>query len=167
MPQNDGEAPMVALPERDPKEKEGLSPRMGEEETAGKAAFDKRATPLSKLQVGEPIRLQPTNPKTPLEKGTCVAKVSPRSCLIETESGSLQTESYVHSSRSYSQALVIPENTHSSAKKQTSSNMDSPPTWADSFMKQSQAMTKSCESPQPRIPAAKDAETLQSQQTIT
>ena len=54
-----------------------------------KAAYDKHANPLPKLHVGEPVRLQPVNPKAPWEKGSCVAKIRQRSYLIETESGNL------------------------------------------------------------------------------
>ena len=54
-----------------------------------KAAYDKHAKPLLELQVGEPVRLQPVNPKALWEKGSCSAKIGPRPYLIETESGNL------------------------------------------------------------------------------
>ena len=54
-----------------------------------KAAYDKHAKPLPELHVGEPVRLQPVNPKPLWEKGLCVAKIGQRSYLIETESGNL------------------------------------------------------------------------------
>ena len=54
-----------------------------------KAAYDKSARPLPELQIEEPVRLQPVNPKAPWDKGSCVAKVGPRSYLIETDNGNL------------------------------------------------------------------------------
>ena len=54
-----------------------------------KAAYDKSARPLPELQIGEQVRLQPVNPKAPWDKGSCVAKVGPRSYLIETDNGNL------------------------------------------------------------------------------
>ena len=54
-----------------------------------KATYENSARPLPELQIGEPVRLQPVNPKAPWDKGSCVAKVGPRSYLIETENGNL------------------------------------------------------------------------------
>lgn len=150
-----------------PEVADGVYDNIKRKRQQAKAAFDKRATPLPELQVGEPVRLQPTNPKAPWEKGSCVAKVGPRSFLIETESGGLLRRNRKFIRQDPSQAPVISENTHSSAKNQTSAVMESPPTWEDSSVKQSQAMTQSCESPQPRVTTAEHAETLQPQQTVT
>ena len=52
-----------------------------------KEVYDKHAKPFPGLEVGEPVRLQPVNPKAPWEKGSCVAKVGPCSFLIETGRG--------------------------------------------------------------------------------
>ena len=54
-----------------------------------KATYDKSARPLPELQVGEPVGLQPINPKAPWDKGSCVENVGPRSYLIETDNGNL------------------------------------------------------------------------------
>ena len=54
-----------------------------------KATNDKSARPLPELQVGEPVGLQPINPKAPWDKGSCVANVGRRSYLIETDNGNL------------------------------------------------------------------------------
>ena len=150
-----------------PEVADGVYDNIKRKRQQAKAAFDKRATPLPELQVGEPVRLQPTNPKAPWEKGSCVAKVGTRSFLIETECGDLLRRNRKFIRQDPSQAPVISENTHSSAKNQTSAVMESPPTWEDSSVKQSQAMTQSCESPQPRVTTAEHAETLQPQQTVT
>ena len=150
-----------------PEVADGVYDNIKRKRQQAKAAFDKRATPLPELQVGEPVRLQPTNPKAPWEKGLCVAKVGPHSFLIETECGGLLRRNRKFIRQDPSQAPVISENTHSSAKNQTSAVMESPPTWEDSSVKQSQAMTQSCESPQPRVTTAEHAETLQPQQTVT
>ena len=130
-----------------------------------KAAFDKHATPLPELQVGEPVRLQPTNPKAPWKKGLCVAKVGSRSFLMETESGSLLRRNCKFIRQDPSQAPAIPENTYSSAQNE-SADVESPPTWADSSAKQSQAMMQCRESPQPRVKVAEDVDTQQPQQTV-
>ena len=54
-----------------------------------KAAYDQHERPLPELQTGEPVRLQPINPKVPWEKGTCIAKIGPQSYLVESETGQL------------------------------------------------------------------------------
>ncbi len=46
-----------------------------------KQYFDKQAN------IGQPVRLQPQNPRFPWSKGSCVAKVGPRSYLIKTSDG--------------------------------------------------------------------------------
>lgn len=68
-----------------------------------KAARDKHAKPLPKLQVAEPVRLQPTNPKAPWEKGSCVPKVGPRSFLIKTEGRNLyrRNRKFIHQDPSH------------------------------------------------------------------
>ena len=124
------------------------------------------ATPLPELQVGEPVRLQPTNPKAPWEKGSCVAKVGSRSFLIETESRSLLRRNCKFIRQDPSQAPAIPESTYSSVQNQTA-DVETPPTWTDSSAKQSQAMMQCRESPQPRVMAAEDVDTQQPQQTLT
>ena len=54
-----------------------------------KLQFDKSAKLLPELNIGDPIRLQPQNPKMPWSKGSCVAKVGPRSYLIESNDGAI------------------------------------------------------------------------------
>ena len=54
-----------------------------------KVAYDQHERPLPELQTGEPVRLQPINPKVPWEKGTCIAKIGPQSYLVESETGQL------------------------------------------------------------------------------
>jgi hypothetical protein len=44
---------------------------------------------LPELNIGEPVRLQPHQPKTPWLKGSCLTKHGPRSYLVQTEEGSL------------------------------------------------------------------------------
>lgn len=39
-----------------------------------KAIYYKIDRPLTGLQIGKPIRLQPVNPKNPWEKGSCAAE---------------------------------------------------------------------------------------------
>ena len=85
-----------------------------------KAAYDKSARPLPELQIGEPVRLQPVNPKAPWDKGSCVAKVGPRSYLIETENGNLyrRNRKFIRQDPSQGhQQLII---TDSSTTKQSS-----------------------------------------------
>ena len=85
-----------------------------------KAAYDKRARPLPELQVGEPVRLQPVNPKAPWEKGSCVAKVGPRSFLIETENGNLYRRNRKFIRQDPSQEQARPTVTNSSSTSQPS-----------------------------------------------
>ena len=150
-----------------PEVADGVYDNIKRKRQQAKAAFDKHATPLPELQIGEPVRLQPTNPKAPWEKGSCVAKVGLRSFLIETESGSLLRRNRKFICQDPSQAPAISENTYSNAKKQTSTDVESPPTCADSSAKQSQAMTQCHEPSHPRVSAGEDVETQQPQQTVT
>ena len=85
-----------------------------------KATYDKRARPLPELQVGEPVRLQPVNPKAPWEKGSCVAKVGPRSFLIETENGNLYRRNRKFIRQDPSQEQARPTVTNSSSTSQPS-----------------------------------------------
>jgi hypothetical protein len=41
------------------------------------------------LEIGEAVRLQPTQPRSPWRQGSCVAKIGPRSYLVETNDGHL------------------------------------------------------------------------------
>jgi len=66
-----------------------------------------------------------------------------------------------------SQAPAIPENTYSNVKNQTSTDVESPPTCADSSAKQSQAMTQCHERSHLRVSAGEDVETQQPHQTVT
>ena len=68
---------------------DGVYENIKRERQQAKAAYDKHAKPLPELHVGEPVRLQPINPKALWEKGSCVAEIGPCSYLIETESGNL------------------------------------------------------------------------------
>ena len=68
---------------------EGVHDKINRKRQQTKATYDKSARPLPELQIGEPVRLQPVNPKAPWDKGSCVAKVGPRSYLIETDNGNL------------------------------------------------------------------------------
>ena len=84
-----------------------------------KAAYDKSARPLPELQIGEPVRLQPVNPKAPWDKGSCVAKVGPRSYLIETENGNLYRRNRKCIRQDPSQGHQQPIITDSSSTKQS------------------------------------------------
>jgi len=54
-----------------------------------KSQFDQSARTLPELVYGEPLRLQPPNPKLPCSNGSCVYKVGPRVDLVQTDSGSI------------------------------------------------------------------------------
>ena len=58
---------------------EGIHDNIKRERQQTKATYENSARPLPELQIGEPVRLQPVNPKAPWDKGSCVA----RSYLIE------------------------------------------------------------------------------------
>ena len=68
---------------------EGMHDNIKRKRQQTKATYDKSVRPLPELQIGAPVRLQPVNPKAPWGKGSCVAKVGPRSYLIETDNGNL------------------------------------------------------------------------------
>ncbi|PFX16628.1 hypothetical protein AWC38_SpisGene19094 [Stylophora pistillata] len=106
-----------------------------------KAAYDKHAKPLPELQEGEPVRLQPVNPKAPWEKGSCVAKVGPRSFLIETESGNL-------------------------CRRNRSSAKSLPDAMADPPLNQATTMRQIRGSPQPKSTVVEAIVTSQPQQTV-
>ena len=139
-----------------PKVADGVNDNIKRKRQQAKAGHDKHAKPPPKLQLGEPITLQPPNLKAPWEKGSCVASVGPHSFLIETESGSLFRRngkcSFVKILVRYQSYLRTPI-----AVQQTRLQL----IWVH------QIMAQSCESPQPRVTAAKDAETLLSRQTVT
>ena len=54
-----------------------------------KASHDNPTKLLPEFLVGEPVRLQPANPKAPWEEGPCVARVGPRAFLIQTDNENL------------------------------------------------------------------------------
>lgn len=134
-----------------------------------KAAYDKHAKPLPKLHVGEPVRLQPVNPKALWEKGSCVAKIGPRSYLIETESGNLyrRNHKFIRQDPSQEQASFhsggknLPSQLSSKAESPTKSLSDAK---ANSPLKQAPTMTH--ESCQPRATAVEETVSLQPQQTV-
>ena len=136
-----------------------------------KAAYDKHAKPLLELQVGEPVRLQPVNPKAPWEKGSCVAKVGPRSFLIETESGNLYRRNRKFIRQDPSQEQASSDISGTNPPGQTSPDAGSPAkslpdAKADSPVKQAPTMKQTHESPQPKSTAEEKILTLQPQQTL-
>ncbi len=80
-----------------------------------------------------------------------------KSWTIKTESEGLPTERIVST---FIKILVKHQSYLRTPIARQRTDMEYPPTWADSSVKQSHAMTQSCESPQPRITTAEDAETL-------
>ena len=99
---------------------EGLHDNIKRKRQQTKATYDKSARPLPDLQTGEPVRLQPVNPKAPWDKGSCVAKVGPRSYLIETENGNLYRRNRKFIRQDPSQGHQQPIITDSSFTKQSS-----------------------------------------------
>ena len=99
---------------------EGVHDNIKRKRQQTKAAYDKSARPLPELQIGEPVRLQPVNPKAPRDKGSCVAKVGPRSYLIETGNGNLYrcNRKFIHQDpgQGHQQPII----TDSSSTKQSS-----------------------------------------------
>ena len=91
-----------------------------------KAAYDKHAKPLPELQVGEPVRLQPVNPKAPWEKGSCLAKVGPLSFLIETESRNLSRWNHKFIRQDPSQDQASSDISSTNPPSQTSPDAGSP-----------------------------------------
>ena len=136
-----------------------------------KAAYDKHAKPLPELHVGEPVRLQPVNPKALWEKGSCVAKIGPRSYLIETESGNLYRRNRKFIRQDPSQERASSGSRGKNLPSQLSPNAESPTkslsdAQADSPLKQAPTMTQTHESRQPKSTAVEEIVTLQPQQTV-
>ena len=99
---------------------EGVHDNIKRKRQQTKATYDKSARPLPELQIGEPVRLQPVNPKAPWDKGSCVAKVGPRSYLIETDNGNLYRRNRKFICQDPSQGHQQPIITDSSSTKQSS-----------------------------------------------
>ena len=99
---------------------EGVHDNIKRKRQQTKATYDKSARPLPELQIGEPVRLQPVNPKAPYDKGSCVAKVGPRSYLIETDNGNLYRRNRKFIRQDPSQGHQQPIITDSSSTKQSS-----------------------------------------------
>ena len=53
----------------------GVCDNLKRKRQVAKAIYDKHAKSLPKLIIRKPVRPQPTNPKCPWEKGSCVPKV--------------------------------------------------------------------------------------------
>ena len=136
-----------------------------------KAAYDKHAKPLPELHVGEPVRLQPINPKAPWEQGSCVAKVGPRSYLIETDSGNLyrRNRKFIRQDPSQEQAssdssgMNLPGQLSPNAESPTKSSPDAK---ADSPLKQPPTMRQTHESHQSKSTAVEEIVTSQPLQTV-
>ena len=132
-----------------------------------KAAYDKHAKPLPELHVGEPVRLQPVNPKPPREKGSCVAKIGPRSFLIETESGNLyrRNRKFIRQDPRQEQASSDSSGTNlpSQAESPTQSLPDAK---EDSPSKQAPTIRQTRESHQPKSTAVEEIVTSQPQQAV-
>ena len=75
-----------------PRVVEGVKERKEQRHREAKRHYDRNARPLPELDIGQRVRLQ-TNPGSKIKPspwsntGTCVAKVAPRSYLIESDSG--------------------------------------------------------------------------------
>ena len=99
---------------------EGVHDNIKRKRQQTKAAYGKSARPLPELQIGEPVRLQPVNPKAPWDKGSCVAKVGPHSYLIKTDNGNLyrRNRKFIRQdpSQGHQQSII----TDSSSTKQSS-----------------------------------------------
>ena len=61
-----------------------------------KRQYDKTAKPLPELQIGQPVRLQPTSHHTPWKTGTCVDTDGSRSYIIELDSGQVLRRNRKH-----------------------------------------------------------------------
>ena len=146
---------------------DGVRDNIKRKRQQAKAAYDKHAKPLPELQVGEPVRLQPVNPKTPWEKGSCVAKVGPRSYLIETESGNLYRRNRKFIRQDPSQERASSDNSGTNPSSETSPDAGSPTkslpdTKVDSSVKQAPAVREMHE----KSTAVEEIVTLQPQQTV-
>lgn len=91
---------------------------------------------------------------------SCVAKVGPRSFLIETESGKLYRRNRKFILQDPSQVPVLSEIADSSATNQTSADVGPPAksldARADSSLKQTQTLLQTCESSQPKLTTAEE-----------
>ena len=119
---------------------------------------------MPELHVGEPVRLQPVNPKAPWEKGSCVAKIGPRFSLTETESGNLyrRNRKFIRQDPSQEQASSDSSGTNlpSHAESPTESL---PHAKADSPLKRVPSIRQSR---QPKSTAAEEIVTSQPQQAV-
>ena len=68
---------------------EGVDEQLQMKRQKAKQQYDRHAKPLPELEIGEPVMIQPLQPKQPWSRGSCVAKVGPRSYLVESESGQM------------------------------------------------------------------------------
>ena len=126
---------------------------------------------MPELQVGEPARLQPVNPKAPWEKGSCVAKVRPCSFRFETESGNLYRRNRKFICQDPNQEQASSDISGTNLLGQTSPDARSPAkslpdAKADSPVKQAPTVRQTHESPQPKSTAVEQILTLQPQQTV-
>ena len=132
-----------------------------------KAAYDKHAKPLPELHVGEPVRLQPVNPKAPWEKGSCVAKIGPRSYLIETESGNLYRRNRKFIRQDPSQEQASSDSSGANLPSHAESPTESlPDAKADSPSKQAPTIRQTHESHQPKSTAAEEIVASQPQEIV-
>ena len=109
---------------------------------------------MPELHVGEPVRLQPVNPKALWKKGSCVAKIGPRSYLIERESGNLYRRNRKFICQDSSQEQASSDSGGKNLPSQLSPKAESPTKSSDakanSPLKQAPIMTQTHESRQPR-----------------
>ncbi|XP_068675962.1 uncharacterized protein [Montipora foliosa] len=132
-----------------------------------KATYDKHSKPLPELHVGEPVRLQPVNPKAPLEKGSCVAKIGPRSYLIETEGGNLYRRNRKFIRQDPSQELAPSDSSGTNLPSHAESPTGSlPDAKADSPSKQAPTMRQTHERHQSKSNAVEETVTSQPQQAV-
>ena len=130
-----------------------------------KAAYDKHAKPLPELHVGEPVRLQPINPKAPWAKGSCVAKIGPRSYLIETEGGNLYRRNRKFIRQDPSQELAPSDSSGTNLPSHAESPTESlPGAKADSPSKQAPTMRQTHKRHQSN--AVEETVTSQPQQAV-
>jgi len=89
---------------------EGVSEQIHLKRQKAKLQYDKHAKPLPELEIGEKVRLQPVKPKQPWAQGACVAKVGPRSYLVETGNGQLirRNRKFLRTDKSTSEAPSAP-----------------------------------------------------------
>jgi len=110
------------------------------------------------------------NPKAPWEKGSCVAKVGPRSYLIETESGNLYRRNHKFLCQDSSQVPILSKITDCISTDQTTPvDVGMPPKSSDvqADPKQTQLMTPNLVCPHSKVTAGEDTKTIQPQQTVT